>query len=1176
MLRLNRLLCRVLHSGLMLVSGAAALFAQPPSDTSKTVIPAKFHVNAANTGQQDGSAAQPFKTVQQAIDAAANNDVIAVAGGNYPQNIKVSEKAVRLYGGYASGFKTRDPAANPSHLRGDGKDSVVILYESGATVVDGFLISGGGPSSVAAPQRVGGGFYVYAGSPTISHNVIEKNQSCPSNKPDEEARGGGIYANGDGSSLTILNNTIRNNVSGRGAGVFSDGPKLVLRGNFILNNIGVADHGGGVYLNSPSAEISHNRVEGNEIARLLGYGWGGGMIVVNKGSKYKLTSNIFAGNYAPSLGAGFFADEGAEASMDHDLVYGNKTKPDGEGAAVFVDGNESGVGSTLTLNHVTIADNISAPMVKGGAVQSQTNSKLIVKNCILWNNGGGDDVAADAKSKATVTYTLSQSTIKGPGNLSKDPLFVNPAKQDYRLSANSPAVNAAEGGRANLGAYGGTAQTSKSVAETPAVKPSEETPVKEAPQAEKTAKAYLLRGTVGDLPSLVGDDNTKMAAVDGAVQVELIDSFGQSQAKIADWTPFDAVRFDIESKSEKELPLELNLLHAGSTNFATRVVAPFVLKPGKNEIRLAIADLKNTNGSAPKLSGVKRWYVAGTTPATLLVGDIFLEGKGANEAPTKEAQSNEVVKETRPEKKTSKTYLLRGTAGELPSLVGDDNTKMAAVNGAVQVELIDSVGQSQSKVADWTTAEALRLDIESKLAKDLPVEFNLFHAGTTDFATRVVTPFVLKPGKNEIRLALSDLKNSNGSTPKLSGVKRWFIASETPGTLLVGDIYLETSVEAAPETPPKNPNAATSAAIAPTVRNTEQLRAALDQAQPGTTIALAPGRYTPDIYVENIRGTKDKPIVIAAADERNPPVFVGGSVAFHFVACNYVTVRGIKVSRCTGNGINADDAGNLKEPSLGMIFENIVIEDIGPKGTFNGLKLSGLDKFAVRGCTFSGWGGSAIDMVGCHDGVVQNCMFLGKAGFSQDTGVQIKGGSERIIVKRNFFKQAGSRAVNLGGSTDLEFFRPQVRNYEAKDCEVAGNHIIGSRSPIAFASSIQCTVRHNTIINPENWVLRILQEQPTDKFLPCQRSVFKDNLIVFDRRVKEFANVGEDTKPETFSFSGNAWFCTDGDRRPTLPARETGGIYQVDPQLQNAEEPTVKFGSQDPRLLQVGAHAFKD
>lgn len=441
---------------------AAGAVAEGP----RAVIPASLYVDDDNAGAQDGSALRPFRTVQQAIKAAQDQAVIAVAGGVYPENIRVQEKAVRLYGGYAGGtkadyaagtagnFKLRDPAVHVSHLKGNGKDSVVTLYESGATIVDGFQITGGGPSSVTAPSRIGGGIYIYQGMPTISHNVIEKNQSCSPAKPDEEARGGGIYASGDNASLTILNNIIRGNVSGRGAGIFSDGPKLVIRGNTIQNNIGVADHGGGAYLNSPSAEISYNRIEGNEIARKLGYGWGGGMIVVNKGSHYKLSHNVFAGNYAPSLGAGFFADEGATASMEHDLVYGNLTKPDGEGAPVYVDGNENGTGSSLTLNHVTIADHASTPMVKGNAVKATWHSKLVVKNCIFWNNGG-DDYEVDEKSKGTITYTLSQETIRGTGNLSKDPLFVNSAGHDYRLRPGSPGLGAAEGAngtRGNLGA----------------------------------------------------------------------------------------------------------------------------------------------------------------------------------------------------------------------------------------------------------------------------------------------------------------------------------------------------------------------------------------------------------------------------------------------------------------------------------------------------------------------------------------------------------------------------------------------------------------------------------------------------------------------------------------------------------------------------------------------------
>lgn len=650
-------------AGIALTLGAGRLLAQPA-----TVIPANLYVDDDNAGAQDGSYLRPFRTVQQAINAAKGNAVIAVAGGTYPQNIRVQEKPVRLYGGYKGGtaagyaagtagnFTVRDPAANPSHLKGDGKDSVVTLYEAGASIVDGFLITGGGRSSVAVPSWIGGGFYIYQGSPTISNNTIEKNQTCPPVKQDQEKLGGGIYSTA--ATLAILNNVIRNNVSGRGAGIYADGPKMVIRGNTIQNNIGVSDHGGGVFISSPNAEFSHNRVEGNEIGRDMGYGWGGGMIVVNKGGIFKLSHNVFTGNFAPSLGSAFFADEGAAASMDHDLVYGNKGNPAFEGGVVYVDGNENGIGSSLTLNHVTIADHPCDPSVKGNAVKATWNSKVIVKNCILWNNGG-DDVEADEKSKATVTYTLSQETIKGTGNLSKDPLFANAAGHDYRLRQGSPAIGTAEpvasGGRANLGADGTAVLAGKQgndnggVKETGPANNTSNTPqanktvrvndgVKETVRDEKPSRTYLLRGASGELPSEVGDDSTKMTKFESkelggaAVQIELIDTFGQKRARVEDWTPFNTLRLDIVNQGAKQLEVEFNLFHSGTKDFATRVVAPFVLKPGKNEVRIAVKELKNTNGSPANLAEVRRWYVASETPVTLLVGDIFLEGKAGSVA----------------------------------------------------------------------------------------------------------------------------------------------------------------------------------------------------------------------------------------------------------------------------------------------------------------------------------------------------------------------------------------------------------------------------------------------------------------------------------------------------------------------------------------------------------------
>ncbi|MCO6046662.1 right-handed parallel beta-helix repeat-containing protein [Aeoliella sp. ICT_H6.2] len=358
------------------------------------------------------------------------------------------------------------------------------------------------------------------------------------------------------------------------------------------------------------------------------------------------------------------------------------------------------------------------------------------------------------------------------------------------------------------------------------------------------------------------------------------------------------------------------------------------------------------------------------------------------------------------------------------------------------------------------------------------------------------------------------------------------------------------------------------------VRNTGDLRHELRRAQPGTTITLAPGEYD-GISLEGINGTQEHPIVITGADPADPPLFKGGKQAIHLSNCNYVTLRHIRVSGCTTNGINSDDGGNFSIPSKGMSFENLVIENIGPKGNHDGLKLSGLDEFAVSNCHFSGWGGSAIDMVGCHDGLIEKCHFIGKEGYSQNTGVQAKGGTENILVRQNYFDNAGGRAINIGGSTGLEFFRPKLTDYEAREIDVAGNLFVGSDSPIAYVTSINCKVRQNTIIHPGKWVVRILQEQSTDNFQPCQQGTFQNNLVVFDSRVRTSVNVGPNTKPETFVFRRNAWFCSDGNRRPSLPSKEMDGVYQVDPLLENAETPELKIGSTNPKLRGIGAHAFR-
>jgi hypothetical protein len=308
-----------------------------------------------------------------------------------------------------------------------------------------------------------------------------------------------------------------------------------------------------------------------------------------------------------------------------------------------------------------------------------------------------------------------------------------------------------------------------------------------------------------------------------------------------------------------------------------------------------------------------------------------------------------------------------------------------------------------------------------------------------------------------------------------------------------------------------------------TVSNSMELRAALSTAGPGTTIQLAPGIYTGGIPIHQKNGAPGQPIVIAAKDPADRPVFHGGGQALHLSDCNYVTLRGLIIRGFSINGINIDDGGTFDTPSSHILLEDMLFEQIGPTGNADGLKMSGVDNFVILRCRFRGWGGSAIDLVGCHRGIVERCSFVGLEGYSQSSGVQLKGGTADVRVLRSNFLNAGQRAINLGGSTGLQFFRPKAEGYEAARIEVAGNRFTGGETAVAFVTSRDSRVHRNTFLEPSRWVLRILQETQSPDFPPCSGGIFENNIILV-RDPKTIINIGNGTAPETFTFRRNYWF----------------------------------------------------
>ncbi len=363
------------------------------------------------------------------------------------------------------------------------------------------------------------------------------------------------------------------------------------------------------------------------------------------------------------------------------------------------------------------------------------------------------------------------------------------------------------------------------------------------------------------------------------------------------------------------------------------------------------------------------------------------------------------------------------------------------------------------------------------------------------------------------------------------------------------------------------------------VGTTAEFRSAVAAATPGTHILLRPGVYSGGNFFTNIQGTAAQPIVIRAADPLNMPIFRGSSEGLHFSDVAYLELRNLIVEGASGNGINIDDAGTYDTPSHHVTLSGLIVRNIGATGNQDGIKLSGVQHFVVEHSTILSWGGggSGIDMVGCHQGVIQGNVFRHGDTVGHN-GVQAKGGTTNIRVLDNRFEQAGMRAIQIGGSTGLEFFRPQPpQGFEAKDVTVEGNVIIGSQAAIAFVNIDGATVRYNTFYRPTRWVMRILQETTSPGFVPSRNGVFTDNIIAFrSDELSTTVNIGPNTAPQTFQFARNWWYCLNDPSRstPSLPTLETGGVYGIDPRLVNAEagdlrlqpgSPAANYGAYAPR-----------
>ena len=344
-------------------------------------------------------------------------------------------------------------------------------------------------------------------------------------------------------------------------------------------------------------------------------------------------------------------------------------------------------------------------------------------------------------------------------------------------------------------------------------------------------------------------------------------------------------------------------------------------------------------------------------------------------------------------------------------------------------------------------------------------------------------------------------------------------------------------------------------AIQRVVSTTTQFSAALAAAAPGDEIILQPGVYGGGHYRANLQQ-----VAIRSANPADPAIIDGGSNGIQLSDSSNVTISDLVFRNQTGNGLNIDDGGTFDTPAANLTLRNITVRDIVTAGNHDGIKLSGVNDFLIENVQVLNWGtgGSAIDMVGCHRGLIQNSNFAHTNSANSGTTLQPKGGSKDITFRANRIElpRGSGRAVQAGGSTGTQFFRFVAGDsgYEANQIVADGNVIIGGSSSFSWVNIDGGVFHHNVVSRPGQWVTRILNENAGLPIVDTQNGVFQDNRIVYNDTASEFStavNIGPETLPNTYTFARNQWLNmanpTTAGSTPTLPVPEVGGVYGVGP-----------------------------
>jgi len=260
--------------------------------------------------------------------------------------------------------------------------------------------------------------------------------------------------------------------------------------------------------------------------------------------------------------------------------------------------------------------------------------------------------------------------------------------------------------------------------------------------AALAGRGTLLSPSRGQLPGDTASGATKCSLEQcadlGGMALKVVygdgGSFGERVTQVKNWEQFISLQFDAVNPSKQSVGLTLTVKHRRTTSYQTRIDVPFMLKPGRNSVKIGVDEMINVNGSTPDLTNVEHWYIAsapGSTP-TVYFGDVYLVGDES--PPALVPAVGGAVPATGP----AVAYRVTGTIGDTPvdlivtPIVG-------AAPGAVGLEPVVAATMAASRIkTDPARMKRIRAAKMPEISR--PVMFNTPEADAIVSALEVFPP----------------------------------------------------------------------------------------------------------------------------------------------------------------------------------------------------------------------------------------------------------------------------------------------------------------------------------------------------------------------------------------------------------------------------------------------------